>query len=72
MPGKVIDRNLKLIKEKTGVYAEFTSYNSLFKNGKKRVKRLVTPKEANVLRDLLKKKEAAAADIDNYIYFHLL
>lgn len=69
MSGKVIDRNLKLIKEKTGIYAEYNRFNHVYNNGFKRVKRLVTAKEANILQDLLSKKDYVA--IDNFIYTYL-
>lgn len=69
MPGKVIDRNLKLIKEKTGIYAEYNRFNNVYANGFKRVKRLITAKEANILQDLLNKKDSVA--IDNFIYLYL-
>ena len=58
-------REFKLIEEKYGTYAEFYKYI----DGKRKVKRLITPSELIVVKDILARKDNDA--LENFIYSHL-
>lgn len=62
-------REFKLIEEKYGTYAEFYKYSPMLIDGKRKVKRLITPTELIVVKDILARKDNDA--LENFIYSHL-